>query len=66
MLLSDIYQLLKEDDKIIRGDQWTLASIAAEHIWAPCESFIGRRVGDVHDSGRIVFRRCIAKDAVST
>ena len=66
MILSDVYQLLKEDDRVVATDQWTLASLSAEHLWAPCDSFVGRLVGDIHDRGRILFRRCIAKDEVQT
>lgn len=66
MLLSDVYQILEPDDKIAKGDEFQLLSIADEHIWGPCVSFVGRRVHDVHDNGRIIFRRRIAQDQIST
>ena len=62
MIISDVYQILSDDDRLQPGDQWTLASMAGAHVWAPCDSFVGRRVGDVSDRGKILFRRCIAKD----
>lgn len=65
MILSDVYQVLEPDDKIAKGDEFQLASIADKHIWGPCDSFVGRRVGDVSQRGRIVFRRRIAQDEVS-
>lgn len=66
MLLSDVYQILEPDDKIAKGDEFALLSIADKHIWGPCDRFVGRRVKDVHDRGRIVFRRRIAQDQLAS
>lgn len=65
MILADVYQVLTDNDRVARGDEFALASIADKHIWGPCESFVGRRVCDVADNGKIVFRRRIAQDSAS-
>ena len=62
MILHDVYQVLTDDDKLVHGDQFAIASIAATHIWGPCDSFLGKYVRDVSQRGRIIFRRPIAKD----
>ncbi len=65
MILSDVYQVLEGETKIVKGDEFALASIADKHVWGPCDSFVGRRVIDVAQNGRIIFRRRIAQDEVS-
>lgn len=62
MLLKDVYQVIEGETKLVPGDEFALASIADKHIWAPCSSFLGRRVCDVSPNGRIIFRRLIAQD----
>ena len=62
MLLRDVYQILEPDTKILAGDEFSLASIADQHVWGPCDSFVGKRVCDVSQRGRIIFRRRIARD----
>ncbi len=64
MLLADVYQVLNPDDRVALGDEFSLASQAAEHIWGPCDSFVGHLVREVAQGGRIVFRRRIARDEV--
>ncbi len=64
MLLADVYQVLNPDDRVALGDEFSLASQAAEHIWGPCDSFVGHRVSEVSQQGRIIFRRKIARDQV--
>lgn len=65
MILSDVYQVLESDDKLAKGDEFALASIADKHIWGPCDRFVGKRVGDVSERGKIIFRRLIARDEAS-
>lgn len=65
MQLADVYQVLDQPDtRIARGDEFTLASLAAEHIWAPCDSFVGKRIGELDKASRatLIFRRRIARD----
>ena len=66
MLLADVYQVLVDDDRIAWGDEFSLASQAAEHVWGPCESFAGMRVSDVRRWHDIVFRSRIARDEMQT
>lgn len=64
MILADVYQVLTGNDKIAKGDDFALASIAAEHVWGPCVSFVGYFVREVSQGDRIIFRRRIARDEV--
>jgi hypothetical protein len=64
MYLNDIYRTLDSDERILASDQWTLASLLAsnQHVWAPCDSFAGRRTRDIADRNRIVFRRLVCHE----
>jgi hypothetical protein len=64
MLLKDVFQVLEDDVRLAKGDEFALSGIADQHIWGPCESFVGHLVRDVSQRGRIIFRRRIARDEV--
>lgn len=59
MHLKYVYRTLNNEERIVFGDEWTLASLLNSNldVWAPCDSFLGRRAEELADRGRIIFRR---------
>ncbi len=54
--LAEVYRLLSEEEMILLSDQFTLASLG-NSVWGPVDKFAGHRVRDVHERGKILFRR---------
>jgi hypothetical protein len=56
--VAPVYRPLTGSDVIVPGDEFKLRSLSDEH-WGPCELFTDSKVSDVHEKGRIEFRRRI-------
>lgn len=62
---AELWRFLGPEEMIIQGDQWTLRTLFNSKFhgpWGPCDSTLGRRVREVSDSDRIIFRRHISTE----
>lgn len=59
--LADVYRVLTEEEMILLTDQFNLATLD-DNCWGPVDKFAGHRVREVHEKGKIVFRRLISHE----
>lgn len=59
MHIVDTYRTLGDSELICAGDEWTMSSLfdSKDRLWAPCESFVGHRVREIAQTGRLLLRR---------
>lgn len=56
--IADVYRLLVEEETVLPLDQFNLATLSND-CWGPVDKFAGHRVREVHEKGKIIFRRLV-------
>lgn len=60
--LAKVYRLLTDEERIIAGDEFTMRAILNPDCWGAVDKFIGMRVRNASDRGKILFRRLESND----
>lgn len=59
--LADVYRILEDEETILPGDEFNLATLNDE-CWGAVDKFAGQRVRNVGERGKIRFRRLVAHE----